>query len=181
MKESFPSPSVLQSAEGGDAAAQCTLGLYYFDRAHIACEAHPEQDSGNGYCEWGAFWDDESLGEALKWLTYSAEQGFAEGQFHLAESYRALVHIIDETIDHNMFYTDHTYSWSELVEDYDFEKVYGYFNLACKWYKAAAKGGYRSAKKALAELEGNSHYRLDQDELDELEYEHDEGRYHGEV
>ncbi|GHU05387.1 hypothetical protein FACS1894147_11500 [Spirochaetia bacterium] len=144
--------------EEGDAAAQCALGLYYFDKAEIKSEAHPEKDSGNGYCEWGASWDKAALGEALKWLTLSAEQDFAEGQFQLAEAYRGLVEAIDETIDNNMFYTDHTYGWSELIEDYGFEDVYEYFKLACKWYKAAIKNGYRSAEKAFAALEENLHY-----------------------
>jgi TPR repeat protein len=151
-------PSVLQAAEGGSAAAQCAVGLNYFIKADLKSEAHPEADSGNGYCEWGAAWDKAAMEEALKWLTRSAEQGFAEGQFQLAEAYHDLVDAIDETIDGNMFYTDHSFSWYELIEDYGFEDVYDYFKLACKWYQAAVKSRYRGAKKALAELRENRYY-----------------------
>jgi TPR repeat protein len=185
MDNSSLPPVVLQAAEEGNATAQCAVGLNYFLKADPKSEAHPEVDSGNGYCEWGVSWDKEALAEALKWLTLSAEQGFAEGQFQLAEAYRDLVDAIDETIDNNMFYTDHTYNWYELIEDYGFEDVYDYFKLACQWYRAAIKSRYRGAKKALMELEENRYYQYEEEDAkdyqDELQYEAEEGKYHGEI
>lgn len=58
--------SLQESAEQGDAAAQCNLGLCYYN--------------GNGVAK--------DLTEAVKWFRKAAEQGYAVAQYNLGECYR---------------------------------------------------------------------------------------------
>jgi hypothetical protein len=131
--------------------AQCALGRYYFHRANPRCEEDPESYNDNGYYSWDAVWDERLMQEALALLT-AAAQSSAPAQCYLAECYWKLSNVLDETLDHLMFYYDHSYSQSELIEDHeelgDIEK---YWDEGFEWYEKAAEQGYPKALNVLGD------------------------------
>ncbi|MDR0878867.1 MAG: hypothetical protein LBN21_12505 [Treponema sp.] len=166
--------------------AQCAEGLHYFEQANPRCEEDIETYNDNGYYWWNAVWDEDLMSKALAALTAVAEKGYAPAQCALAECYWKLSKVLSEMMDHLMFFYDHSYSQSELIEDNEeLEDIEKYWDKGFEWYEKAAEQGYPKALNYLTQAAKERFYKPAKTELqnylDELQYEAEEGKYHGEI
>ena len=90
-----------RAAEGGDAVAQCNIGVYYekgsgvpqsFEKAAEWYERSAQQGDAKAQCNLGACYRygrgvPQSYEKAAEWYRRSAEQGFAAAQGNLAACY----------------------------------------------------------------------------------------------